>query len=178
VPFVGPDNRTGARLAGDFLAKQLKRGSKVAIIEGIATTVNAQQRTLGFRESMTSAGMQIVAVQSGEWELQKGNTIAAAILRENPDLVALLCGNDTMALGAVAAVRSASKTGRVKVVGYDNIPAARSLLADGRLLATVDQFASKQASAGIELALKALAAKTPQSALPASVSTEVALITR
>jgi len=148
VPFVGPDNRAGARLAGDFLAKQLKPGTKVAIIEGVTTTVNAQQRTLGFRDSMTAAGMQVVAVQSGEWELQKANTVAAAILREHPDLGALLCGNDTMALGAVAAVKSAGKTGKVKVVGYDNIAATKALLADGRLLATVDQFASKQAALG------------------------------
>jgi ribose transport system substrate-binding protein len=46
------------------------------------------------------------------------------------------------------------------------------------MLATVDQFASQQAVFGIEVALKALANKTPQSALPATQSTEVKLITR
>ena len=72
---------------------------------------------LGFRDAMQAAGMKVAAVQSGEWELQKGNTVAAAMMREHPDLAALLCGNDTMALGAVAAVRSAGKAGKVKVVG-------------------------------------------------------------
>lgn len=178
VPFVGPDNRAGALLAGNLLAKQLKAGDKVGIIEGIPTTFNAQQRTLGFRDAMQAGGMRVAAVQSGEWELQKGNTVAAAMLREYPDLTALLCGNDTMALGAVAAVKSAGKAGKVKVVGYDNIPAVKPLLADGRMLATVDQFASKQASSGIEVALKAVKNKTPQSALPAVTNTEVALVTR
>jgi ribose transport system substrate-binding protein len=178
IPFVGPDNRAGARLAGDLLAKQLKPGGKVGIIEGITTTVNAQQRTLGFRDAMQAAGMKVVAVQSGDWQLQKATTVAAAMLREHPDLAALLCGNDTMALGAVAALKSAGKAGRVKVVGYDNIPAVRPLLADGRMTATVDQFAGRQAVFGIEVALKALADKTPQSALPAVSQTEVALITR
>jgi ribose transport system substrate-binding protein len=178
VPFVGPDNRAGAKLAGEYVAKQLKAGDKVGIIEGVTTTVNAQQRTLGFRDAMTAAGMKVVATQSGEWELQKGNTVAAAMLREHPDLAALLCGNDTMALGAAAAVKSSGKTGKVKIVGYDNIPAVKPLLADGRMLATVDQYAGKQAVSGIEIALKALANKTPQSGLPAAVSTPVALITR
>jgi ribose transport system substrate-binding protein len=178
IPFVGPDNRAGAKLAGDFVAKQLKPGSPVGIIEGITTTLNAQQRTLGFRDAMQAAGMKVVAVQSGEWQLQKGTTVAAAMLREHPDLAALLCGNDTMALGAVAALKSAGKTGRVKVVGYDNIPAVKPLLADGRMSATVDQFGGQQAVFGIEVALKALASKTPQSALPAVSQTEVALITR
>lgn len=178
VPFVGPDNRAGAKLAGDYLAKQLKAGDKVGIIEGVTTTVNAQQRTLGFRDAMTAAGMKVAATQSGEWELQKGNTVAAAMLREHPDLAALLCGNDTMALGAVAAVKSSGKTGKVKIVGYDNIPAVKPLLADGRMLATVDQYAGKQAVSGIEIALKALANKTPQNSLPPVVNTPVALMTR
>jgi ribose transport system substrate-binding protein len=177
VPFVGPDNRAGAKLAGDYLAQQLKVGDKVGIIEGVTTTVNAQQRTLGFRDAMNAKGLTVVAVQSGEWELQKGNTVAAALLREHPDLAALLCGNDTMALGAASAVKSAGKTGKVKIVGYDNIPAVKALLADGRMLATVDQFASEQAVSAIEVALKALAKKTPQSALPAFASTRVVLIT-
>ena len=178
VPFVGPDNRAGARLAGAHLAKQLKPGAKVGIIEGVSTTVNAQQRTLGFKDAMSAAGITVASVQSGEWELQKANTIAASMLREHPDLAALLCGNDTMALGAVAAVRARGKAGQVKVIGYDNIAAVKPLLADGRMTATVDQFASKQAVFGIEVALKALAAKTPQAALPAAASTEVALVTR
>jgi len=178
IPFVGPDNRAGAKLAGDYLAKQLKRGDPVAIIEGITTTVNAQQRTLGFRDAMAVAGLIVTTVQSGEWELQKANTVAAAMLREHPDLAAILCGNDTMALGAAAAIKSTGKAGKVKLVGYDNIPAVKPLLADGRMAATVDQFANKQAVFGIELALKALTNKTPQNALPAQANTEVALVTR
>jgi ribose transport system substrate-binding protein len=176
IPFIGPDNRAGARLAGDYLAKQLAPKAKVAIIEGVPTTINAQQRTLGFRDAMTAKGLTIVTVQSGEWELQKSNMVSAAILREHPDLQAFLCGNDTMALGAAAAVKSSGKAKQVKIVGYDNIPAVKPLLRDGRMLATVDQFASEQAVAGIEFALKALAKNTPQAQLPASMNTRVELI--
>jgi ribose transport system substrate-binding protein len=178
VPFVGPDNRKGARLVGDYLAKSLKKGDKVGILEGVSTTFNAQQRTAGFQDAMKAAGVEVVGVQSGQWEMDKANTVASAMLREHPDLKALLCGNDNMALGAVAAVKSAGKAGQVKVVGYDNISAIRPMLADGRVLATADQFAAKQAVFGIETALKALKEKKAQKDLPTVVETEVVLITK
>ncbi len=178
VPFVGPDNRAGAKLVGDYLAKQLKAGDKVGIVEGVSTTFNAQQRTLGYQDAMKAAGINVVSVQSGQWEIEKGNTIAAGMLREHPDLKALLAGNDSMALGVVAAVKAAGKTGKVQVVGYDNIRALKPMLADGRVLATADQYAAKQAVFGIELAQKALAAKTPQAQLPPLVKTDVVLVTK
>ena len=98
------------------------------------------------------------------------------MMREHPDLAALLAGNDSMALGAVAAVKAAGKTGKVQVVGYDNIGAIKPMLQDGGVLATADQYAAKQAVFGIELAHKALAAKTPQDQLPATVKTDVLLV--
>ena len=178
VPFVGPDNRAGAKLVGDYLAKSLKAGDKVAIIEGVSTTFNAQQRTLGYQDAMKAVGADVVSVQSGQWEIDKANTVASGMLREHPDLKALLAGNDSMALGAVAAVKAAGKTGKVLVVGYDNIGAIKPMLADGRVLATADQFAAKQAVFGIETALKAIAAKQPQSAMPAEIKTDVVLVTK
>ena len=178
VPFVGPDNRVGAKLVGDYLAKKLKAGDKVGILEGVSTTFNAQQRTAGFQDAMKAVGAVVVGVQSGQWEMEKGNTVASAMLREHPDLVALLCGNDNMALGAVAAVKTAGKTGKVMVVGYDNINAVKPLLKEGKLLATADQYAAKQAVFGIETALKALKDKTPQNDMPPMVQTQVDLVTK
>jgi ribose transport system substrate-binding protein len=154
IPFVGPDNRAGARAVGDALAKRLQRGDKVAILEGIPTAFNAQQRRLGFEDAMREAGMQVVAVQSGQWEQDRANTVAAAMLREHPDLAAILASNDSMALGAAAAVRQAGKTGQVHVVGFDNIAAIQQLLKEGRVLATADQHADQLAVYGIEYALQ------------------------
>ncbi|MEE2978250.1 MAG: sugar ABC transporter substrate-binding protein [Pseudomonadota bacterium] len=178
VPFVGPDNRKGARLVGDFVAKSLKPGDAVGIIEGIPTTTNAQQRTAGFKDAAEAAKLKIAGVQSGEWEIDKGNKVAAAMLRSEPNLKALLCGNDNMAIGAVSAVRAAGKLGKVLIGGYDNIDAIKAMLADGRVVATADQHADQQAVYGIETALKALASKTPQAKLSGVVETPVNLVTR
>jgi ribose transport system substrate-binding protein len=178
IPFAGPDNRAGAKLVGDYLAKSLKSGDKVGIIEGVSTTFNAQQRTLGFQDAMKAAGVTVVGVQSGNWEIDKGNTVASGMLREHPDLKALLAGNDNMALGAVAAVKGAGKTGQVQVVGYDNIGAVKPMLKDGRMLATADQFGAKQAVFGIEIVLKALSEKKKQSEMPEAIQTDVVLVTK
>ncbi|WP_278441070.1 sugar ABC transporter substrate-binding protein [Pseudomonas oryzihabitans] len=177
IPFVGPDNRKGARLVGEYLAKQLKQGDQVGIIEGVSTTTNAQQRTAGFKDAMEAAGMKIVGVQSGNWEIDKGNAVAAAMLNEYPDLKALLAGNDSMALGAVSAVRAAGKKGQVQVVGYDNIKAIHPMLKDGRVLATADQFAAKQAVFGIEAALK-LVKGEPTGAKDGVIESPVELVTQ
>lgn len=173
IPFVGPDNRVGARLVGDELAKRLQPGEKVAILEGIPTAFNAQQRRLGFEEAMRQAGMRVVDVQSGHWEQDRANTVAAAMLREHPDLRAIMASNDNMALGAAAAVRQAGRAGQVHVVGFDNIPAVQEMLRDGRVLATADQHAGDLAVFGIEYALQILAGQT----VPEDKETPVDLIT-
>ncbi|MEX3961385.1 sugar ABC transporter substrate-binding protein [Paraburkholderia sp. EG286B] len=178
VPFVGPDNRKGARLVGDYLARRLKSGDPVGIVEGVSTTTNAQQRTAGFKDAMDAVGAKIVSTQSGEWEIDKGNAVASAMLNEYPDIKALLCGNDNMAIGAVSAVRAAGKQGKVYVVGYDNIAAIKPMLKDGRVLATADQFAAKQAVFGIDTALKALKEHKKQSELSGIVETPVVLVTK
>lgn len=174
VPFVGPDNRAGARKVGDALAARLKPGDKVAIIEGIPTAFNGQQRRLGFEDAMKAAGMNIAGMQSGNWEMEKANSVATALLSEHADLKALLCANDNMALGAVAAVDAAGKRGRVLVVGFDNIAAIRPMLQDGRVVATADQHADKLAVFGIETALQILRGEAP----PADKTTDVDLITK
>ena len=156
IPFVGPDNRAGARTVGTTLATHLHRGDKAAILEGIPTAFNAQQRRLGFEDAMREAGVDVVAVQSAHWEQDEANTITAAILREHPDLNAILASNDNMALGAAAAVRQAGATGKVLVVGFDNIAAVHQLIQDGRVVATADQHADRLAVFGIEYALKIL----------------------
>lgn len=174
IPFVGPDNRAGARKVGDALAKQLKPGDAVAIIEGIPTAFNGQQRRLGFEDAMQAAGAKVVGVQSGKWEMEAANNVAAAMLNEHANLKALLCANDNMALGAAAAVQAAGKGGRVLLVGFDNISAIQPLLQNGQVVATADQHGDQLAVFGIEAALKILKGEAP----PADQTTAVDLVTK
>jgi ribose transport system substrate-binding protein len=173
VPFVGPDNRAGAKKVGEYLAGKLQSGDKVAIIEGVPSAFNAIQRKLGFEDAMNAAGMVIATSQTANWEMAQANQVVSAMVTENPDLKAVLCANDSMALGAVSALRSAGKLEAIKVVGFDNISAAQGLIKEGALLATADQHGDKLAVFGIEYALEMIATK----AAPADRETPVDLIT-
>ncbi len=120
---------------------------------------------------MEAAQIKVVSVQSGDWEIDKGNKVAAVDAQANTrKLKALLAGNDSMALGVVSAVRAAGKTGQVQVVGYDNINAIKPMLADGRVLATPDQFAASRAVFGIEAALKISQGRESRQRMPMTSS--------
>ncbi len=169
VPFVGPDNRAGAKMVGDYLAGELKSGDKVGMLEGIKTAFNGQQRKLGFEDAMKAAGLPIVDSQSALWEIEPASKIASALISEHPEIKGLLCCNDSMALGTLAAVKAAGRGGQVLIVGYDGISAVEAAIKEGSILATDDQLAVF----GIEFARLLVKAEAP----PADKRTPVDLVT-
>lgn len=153
IPFVGPDNRQGARMVAEHLVGKLSAGDEVAILEGITTSFNAQQRKAGFEDALSAGQLRVVSSQPAQWEMNMANTITSSMLSEYPNLKAILASNDSMALGAVAAIKGANRTGQVLVVGFDNIGAAREAIQEGKMLATADQHGDQLAVYGIEFAL-------------------------
>jgi ribose transport system substrate-binding protein len=174
IPFVGPDNRKGAKLAGDYLAKKLKPGDEVAIVEGAPNAFNGIQRKAGFEDAIKAASLTLVDSQTGHWETADANKVCAAMLTSHPNLKAVLCANDNMALGALAAIKSAGKKGSILIIGFDNISAVNGLVKSGDILCTVDQHADQLATYGIQYALDIVAKK----ASPVDKETPVDLITQ
>lgn len=156
IQFVGPDNRKGARMVGEYLAKRLKPGDQVAIIGGLPGAFNGQQRQLGFEDAMKAAKADIVTAQAADWDTNKANSIVGAILPRYPQLKAILCANDSMALGALGALSSANREKQVLVVGFDNIPALQQPIREGKVVCTADQHGDQIAVQGILLALDVL----------------------
>ena len=173
VPFVGPDSRVGAKKVGEFLATKLSAGDAVALLEGVQSSFNGQQRKIGFEDAMQAAGMKIVDSQSAQWEMSVANQTTAGMLTSHPEIKAILACNDRMALGAIAATRAADRKD-VLVVGFDNISAVQQAIRDGQILATADQHGDKLAVFGIELALQLL---KDASAMPQDKKTPVDLVT-
>ena len=173
VPFVGPDNRAGAKKVGEFLAAKLSAGDAVAVLEGVQSSFNGQQRKLGFEDAMQAAGMKIVDSQSAQWEMSVANQTTAGMLTSHPEIKAILACNDSMALGSIAATKAADRK-EILVVGFDNISAVQQAIRDGQILATADQHGDQLAVFGIELALELL--KDPSLA-PKDQETPVDLVT-
>ena len=175
IPFVGPDNRKGARRVAEAVAARLKRGDPIAIVEGAPNAFNGIQRRLGFEDAARAGALEIVRSQSGHWETARANQVVAAIVSERPDVKAVLCANDSMALGAVAALKAAGRQSDVLVAGFDNISAVQQLVRNGQIVATADQHGGELAVYGIEYALQML---RDRQAKPLDRETPVDLVTR
>ena len=156
IPFIGPSNRAGAKMVGDFALQSVAAGSEVAILEGITSAVNSIERRTGFEEAITDAGMDLVTLQSAEWDQTKAAQVMAGILSQYPDLDVILAANDNMALGAASAVGMARREKEIVIAGFDNISAVHPLIEAGTVIATVDQFGDQLAVFGIEYAMEAL----------------------
>jgi ribose transport system substrate-binding protein len=172
VPFVGPDNREGARKVGSYAAAMLGADDEVAIIEGIPTAENSRARRLGLEDAAKAAKLNIVAQQSASWDQAKAAEIAGALLVRYPDLKAIFAANDSMALGVASVVGQAGRN--VIVTGFDNIDAVRPLLKRGLIIATADQYGAQLGVFGVDYALKAIRSDEP---LP-DLETPVDLIRR
>ncbi len=150
VPFIGTNNLAGGKLAGEFMCKQLKSGSEVAILQGVMTTTNGADRYNGAKAALEGCGLKVVAEQPADWDRAKGQSVTETILTGNPNIKGIFGSNDNMALGAVEALKAAAKLKDVMVVGYDANPdAAKSILA-GELTASVAQAPQKMAGMGIQ----------------------------
>jgi len=151
--FIGPDNFEGARKVGayacDLVKNKLGAGEtgKVLILRGIDGVENAEARRRGFEAAVKQAGLEVAGSESAHW-----HTLAA-----NPKVHGILCANDKMALGAIAAVKARGRIGEIVIVGYDNIDLAREAMARGEMHATIEQNPAMMGAMGVEAALKALA---------------------
>lgn len=158
IPVITVDNADGAyRVVKAVLASFPvdKSSIKAAVIEGIVGAGNGEQRKAGALKAFAEdPRVTLVATESGDWERDRGEQAATAILARVPDLDLMFCANDNMALGALPALAGVGV--RVKLIGYDALPEALDAVRGGTLAATVDQRAARQGRMGVEYLLKRL----------------------
>lgn len=157
VDFVGPDNLAASYAAGTRLASALEKGDKVVMIEGLRVADNARQRKAGFDKAIAEKELGCVASEAADWETHTAEEVFKKIYAEHPDIKAVFCCNDAMALGVIDVLKAAGrKAGEVKIAGFDNDAVMAPLLAEGWLLVTVDAYASQMGVEGIRHALTLL----------------------
>ncbi|WP_237153818.1 sugar ABC transporter substrate-binding protein [Oryzibacter oryziterrae] len=173
LAFFGPDNRGGAKMAGDALAKALGEGGKVVILEGNPEADNAQQRKAGFDDAIAAGKLVLLDSKTAHWETEEANTLMTNFLTQHQDIQGVMAANDSMALGVVKALDAAGLSGKIQVVGFDNIPAVQPLIKGGKMLATVEQYGAQMAAMGIDYGLREMAGET----FTGWVKTDIKLIT-
>jgi erythritol transport system substrate-binding protein len=133
------DNDQGARLVAAEFARALDDHGDYAELLGKESDTNAQVRTKGFHAVLDSdAEMKLVSAQSANWSQSEAFQKTETILEAHATIRGIIAGNDTMALGAVAAVKSAGLR-NITIVGFDGSPDALAAIKAGDLEATVLQ---------------------------------------
>lgn len=154
VSQIVSNNYQGAQLgAEEFVSIMEESGNYVELVGREADT-NAGIRSSGYHDIIDQyPDLVMVAQQSANWSQTEAFEKMESILQANPDIKGVICGNDTMAMGAWAALEAAGRKD-VLVVGFDGSNDVRDSILAGGIKATVLQPAYRQAQLAVEQADK------------------------
>lgn len=154
--FVGPKADQNGELAAEWIANKLDKKGEVAVVIGMPKAFAARQRTEGFENYMkkNAPDIKVVAKQNADWDRAKAKDLAETWIKQYPELKAIFCNNDTMALGVQEAVNGSGK--EILVVGVDGTGEAYESIRKGELDATVDSFPFYKSQIASEMMLRVI----------------------
>jgi ribose transport system substrate-binding protein len=170
--YIGTDNYTAGKEAGEFLASKLSEGDEIAILEGVSGAAVSEDRVRGVEDVMKEKGIKIAASQAADFDRVKAVTVMENILTANPNIKGVFAANDEMAMGALKVITSRNMN--IPIIGIDGTTDALESIGKGHLTATVAQKPYDMAYLGVENALKAINGDTVEKNItsPISVVTE------
>lgn len=156
VSQIVSNNYQGAQLGAEEFVIEMGESGKYAELLGKESDTNAGIRSQGYHDVIDQfSGMEMVAQQTANWSQTEAFGVMESMLQANPDIKGVISGNDTMAMGAYAALEAAGR-GDVIVVGFDGSNDVRDSILAGGIKATVLQPAYEQAQIAVEQAHKFL----------------------
>ena len=171
------NNSQGAQLGAQEFVKALNGKGNYVELVGKESDTNAGVRSKGYTDIIGQyPDMKRVARQSANWDQQEAFTKMETIIQRNRDIDGVIAGNDTMALGAVAALKAAGLLDKVKVVGFDGSPDAVDAVKKGEMVATVLQPAALIAEMAVEQADQMI--KNGEASEPEKQSIDCELVTK
>jgi ABC-type sugar transport system substrate-binding protein len=171
---VATDNLKGGQLAGQFLAKQLKQGATIAVLQGVPGVPALDDRVKGMEQALGSSGIKIVGKAPTDCDQNKGVTAAADLLSAHPEVDAIYGACGPPMLGAIQAAKKAKRGSDLTLVGFDALPDEVKQIQAGTETASVAQFPAKMGELGMSTLLKAVQGQS----VPGSVDTGTAVVTK
>jgi erythritol transport system substrate-binding protein len=169
------NNAQGAGLVGQAFVKAMNGKGNFIELTGKATDTNAKVRSDAYHAVIDQyKDMKMVAQDTANWDQQQAFTKIETLLQKSSDVQGIIAGNDTMALGAVAAVDAAGLTGKVIVAGFDGSPDAAQAIKDKKMIATGLQPAVDIAKMAVDQADKFI--RTGSTGQPEKQSVDCLLI--
>jgi erythritol transport system substrate-binding protein len=134
------NNAQGAALGAQQWVEAVGDKGKYVELFGNPADNNAATRSNGYETVLTQYPDLVKAAKEvADWDRTKGHAKMQSMLQANPDIIAVISGNDEMALGAIAALKEAGKLANVKVGGFDGSPDAVAAIKAGEMQYTVLQ---------------------------------------
>jgi erythritol transport system substrate-binding protein len=157
VSQIVSNNYQGAQLGAEEFVKLMGEAGEYAELIGKESDTNAGIRSKGYHDVIDQyPDLKMVASQTANWSQTEAYTVMESMLQANPGIKGVISGNDTMAMGAYAALEAAGRTD-VIVVGFDGSNDVRDSILKGGIKATVLQPAYAQAQMAVEQADKFIA---------------------
>jgi ribose transport system substrate-binding protein len=142
VGFIGSNFLGQAKIAADDLGTALNGQGEVVVLQGTSGNNVATERTNGFNQELKAKfpNMKIVASQTANFDQATGQKVMAQMLQSHPNIKGLYAENDTMALGAIQAIRAAGKKPGtdIKIVSIDGIQDAVKNVASGVMYSDIE----------------------------------------
>lgn len=135
------DSYSGSVSLGKYFVQTLhKKGNYVELL-GLVADNNTWSRSKGFHSLVDYyPGLKMVAQQSADFDRNKAMEVMESILQAHPNIDAVFCGNDAMAMGAYQALVAAGKAAHVKVFGFDGAEDVVQAIKEDKIAATGMQF--------------------------------------
>ncbi len=169
------DNYSGCVEIGIEFVKALDGEGKYVELLGLVGDNNTWARSGGFHSVVDEfPGLEMVAQQSADFDRNRAMEVMESILQAQPDIDAVFCGNDAMALGAFQALQGAGKLDQVKVFGFDGADEVVDKIAEGKIVATGMQYPKVMAQTAARYAHEYFQGKRE---FPQRVPVEVELVT-
>ena len=157
ISQVLSDNYSGCVAIGQHFVKEVGESGKYVELLGLVGDNNTRNRSDGFHSVVDRyPELKMVAQQSADFDRAKALEVMEPILQANPDINAVFCGNDAMAMGAYQALLAAGKDKIVKVFGFDGADDVVNMIKEGKIVATGMQFPKLMAQTAAESADKYL----------------------
>lgn len=152
VSQIVANNYQGAKVIAEAWVEAMDEGGKYAELLGKESDTNAATRSAAFHEVIDQYGtFEMVAVQTANWEQTQGYEKTETILQSNPEITGIICGNDTMAVGAAEACAAAGRDD-IKIIGVDGSDEAAALIREGKMTGTALQQCALIAEMAVEQA--------------------------
>lgn len=150
IAQIVSDNFQGARAGAEKFVELTGEKGNYVEFTGIESDTASATRSAGFHDVIDQyPDLKLIAKQSANWSMTEANSKMESIIQSNRNIQGVICGNDTMALGAAQALKAAGLT-NVVVVGFDGSNEARDAIIAGDMDITVLQRAYANAQLGVE----------------------------